>query len=248
LTNDNRPAVSPDGSRIAFTSPRSGSNQIWVADLRTGETSQVTNLPHARLGHQIWSPDGERIVFIFFGAKGRDLMSVRVSDGRTRLLVADDEHEWPVGYSPDGRTFYYAKGPDSAKTLWSIDGAMGTPVKALDARAQGFGLNPAGGYVYKVEDRFYSQAGPAAEPAVLFSQQLWDTTSFVVANSGIYCLSNDHRLVYHGFDDGVTRILIRFPEPPRPGIAVSPNEDFVYVDMLSRRMQITVIEDIRGLF
>jgi dipeptidyl aminopeptidase/acylaminoacyl peptidase len=71
------PRWSPDGSKLAFYSMRSGGLQLWVLDLRTGDSIQITNMlgginPDAlarftgwgddplRYG---WSPDGTRIAF-----------------------------------------------------------------------------------------------------------------------------------------------------------------------------------------
>jgi Tol biopolymer transport system component len=62
------PSWSPDGSRILFTSNRSGSSDnVWTmsadgSDLR--QVTRATDLVDFRGGHlAAWSPDGELIVF-----------------------------------------------------------------------------------------------------------------------------------------------------------------------------------------
>src|SRR5690606_20057026 len=77
---DARPALSPDGRQMAFTSDRTGSLQIWIADLQTGGVRQLPRLPSTPLGHLHWSPDGRRIAFTttLSHERGRDLFTARV--------------------------------------------------------------------------------------------------------------------------------------------------------------------------
>ncbi len=63
-------AWSPDGGRVAFVSERTGYSEIYVLDLATNQTTQLTNTaPDPRRGyppynkHPSWSPDGSQIVF-----------------------------------------------------------------------------------------------------------------------------------------------------------------------------------------
>jgi len=56
------PVWSPDGTRIAFLSNKSGTNQIHVMWLDTREVVQLTNLEHAPGGIK-WSPDGKHLAF-----------------------------------------------------------------------------------------------------------------------------------------------------------------------------------------
>ena len=59
---DAEPAVSPDGSRIVFTSSRSGDAELWSCDARGGDLRQLTEEPGYE-GAASFSPDGERIVY-----------------------------------------------------------------------------------------------------------------------------------------------------------------------------------------
>ncbi len=71
------PRWSRDGARLAFYSARSGSLQLWICDVRDGQTTQITDVvggirpnPLARFTGWVrdplrysWSPDGVKIVF-----------------------------------------------------------------------------------------------------------------------------------------------------------------------------------------
>jgi TolB protein len=49
-----QPSWAPDGRHIVFTSSRSGVRQLWVMDIETGRTRQLTKSAGSRLG--AWSP------------------------------------------------------------------------------------------------------------------------------------------------------------------------------------------------
>jgi TolB protein len=56
------PSFSPDGTRIVFEGHSAGDYDIYVGDLATGETEQLTDSPGDD-GWPAWSPDGEWIAF-----------------------------------------------------------------------------------------------------------------------------------------------------------------------------------------
>ena len=61
---DNDPRFSPDSSRLAFTSSRSGKDQIWILELSGGEAWQLST--KEAVSSIMWSPDGRSI---FYSAK-----------------------------------------------------------------------------------------------------------------------------------------------------------------------------------
>ncbi len=61
---DRSPRFSPDSSRLAFISNRSGSAQLWLLDMANGgEARQVTDLADG-VSQIAWSPDNRHIVYI----------------------------------------------------------------------------------------------------------------------------------------------------------------------------------------
>ncbi|PLR78897.1 peptidase [Bacillus sp. V3-13] len=56
------PRWSPDGSRVAFVSNRTGKNQIYILNAGGGEAKQVTFCRNGA-GSPVWSPDGTKIAF-----------------------------------------------------------------------------------------------------------------------------------------------------------------------------------------
>lgn len=60
--NDSSPRWSPDGTRLAFISNRSGDAQIHVRWMDSGETSVITSVTEPPRSFE-WSPDGTQIAF-----------------------------------------------------------------------------------------------------------------------------------------------------------------------------------------
>ncbi len=54
------PNISPDGSKIAFASNRSGSFEVWVCDADGSNAVQLTSYGIHGTGMPRWSPDGKR--------------------------------------------------------------------------------------------------------------------------------------------------------------------------------------------
>jgi Tol biopolymer transport system component len=134
---DASPAVSPDGTRIAFESERDGNSEIYVMDVAGGNVVRLTNDP-ARDSAPAWSPDSRRIAF----TSDRDNRAsadvyVMNADGSGVERVTTDLANWAPQFAPDGRRLAVQVNRD-VMVLDLIDGSR----RRLTAEPHD-GMNPA---------------------------------------------------------------------------------------------------------
>lgn len=83
--SDARPAWSPDGKRIAFSSGRSGTPNLWVVKPDGQELLQLTKASAAQTS-PTWSPDGREIAYVSAESGRVQLMTLNVKTGESHPL------------------------------------------------------------------------------------------------------------------------------------------------------------------
>jgi Tol biopolymer transport system component/DNA-binding winged helix-turn-helix (wHTH) protein len=145
------PVISPDGSRVAFMSNRSGSNEIWVCDSDGGNSQQLTSFGDAQTGTPRWSPDGRLIVFDSRIGGEANVYVVDANGGVPKKLETGTRMNSLPSWSHDGRWIYFASGPtDSSLTIWRVAAAGGHATQLIKTRSSMALESPDGQYVYFV--------------------------------------------------------------------------------------------------
>jgi TolB protein len=125
---DSYPSLSPDGRQLVFSSNRSGSAAIWLADAEG--TKPRLLFDGGSLGSDpataVWSPDGARIAFAMRPAGSVDeneseIYVMRADGSAVRRLTnapGDDSHPH---WSADGRRIFFnsARATSDLKADWS---------------------------------------------------------------------------------------------------------------------------------
>ena len=156
--NDDQPAFSPDGERIAFRSSRDGGG-IFVMG-RTGEgVRRVTSAGF----RPSWSPDGTRLVYATENVdmnpgnvEGRsELWTVSVQSGESKRLYEGDAIL--PAWSPNGERIAFARRSGAPPTgdIWTIPatGGEATAVIRDDPRDWAPAWSQDGRYLYFASDR-----------------------------------------------------------------------------------------------
>ena len=96
------PAISPDGSEIAFVS----GGDIWTAPANGGEARLLVSHP-ANESRPLYSPDGRRLAFISTRTGNGDIYVLTLDTGDLKRLTFDDSNDQLDAWSADGNWLYF---------------------------------------------------------------------------------------------------------------------------------------------
>ncbi len=116
-------ALSPDRTRVVFSSNRNGSFDLYLMDPDGGRLRRLTSGP-GNEGEPAWTPDGNRIVYTATSGTSTQI-AIMASDGseNRQLTIATGGNHSPT-VSPDGRTiaFVSARAGNHALYTMALDG------------------------------------------------------------------------------------------------------------------------------
>lgn len=104
VKKDGQAQSSPDGTKIVFTSGRTGNGDLYLIDLITGDLRQLTTSEDTDFFPQ-WSPDGKSIVYTTGGKQSHDIHIIRnvgTDMETTEVLVKWFFNDILPTFSPDG--------------------------------------------------------------------------------------------------------------------------------------------------
>jgi tricorn protease len=120
------PAISPDGSEIAFVS----GGDIWTAPTGGGEARLLVSHP-ATESRPLYSPDGGRLAFISTRTGNGDIYLLTLDTGDLKRLTFDDSNDQLDAWSADGRWLYFTSNSRDVGTtdIYRVSSEGGTPMQ-----------------------------------------------------------------------------------------------------------------------
>jgi Tol biopolymer transport system component len=145
-SQDERPALSPNGQTIAFVSDRGGKSGIWLIAAAGGSPRKLLDvLPLSSLS---WSRDGTAIVYAAAAGTWPGLWSVSVADGDARQITTPGVVGEPV-WSPTTDRIAYLEPATTGPSFVGLSfiASDGDPTSAKALRAPAISTGFANGMV-----------------------------------------------------------------------------------------------------
>jgi Tol biopolymer transport system component len=185
---------SPDGMKIAFTSDRSGTWQIWLAGPDGRAPKQVSQLDGSLTGGINWAPDSKHGVFDGRASGHSAIYLMDIATGVSTRLLPDSLSEDVLPYwSPDGQEIYFSSNKDGSVALYRM--AVNSRQVTLVAR-DGFRAIPTqdGHWIYystrsNVLWRVPAEGGTPTELPP--SLQTYSSSTWTVVGNNLLILKRD---------------------------------------------------------
>jgi Tol biopolymer transport system component/DNA-binding winged helix-turn-helix (wHTH) protein len=182
------PSFSPDGKQLAFSSARSGYEEIWVSMGDGSQPRQLTNFRSAVASSPRWSPDGRWIAFDAIIGNNPDIYLVRPEGGPPVRMTSEPSTEAQPNWSHDGRWLYFMSDRSGSKQVWKLPAGGGQSTQVT--RHGGFQAFESGDgrYVYYAKQwhgRGVWRVPVNGGPETLVSDMAWHNL-WTLAGDGLY--------------------------------------------------------------
>jgi Tol biopolymer transport system component/DNA-binding winged helix-turn-helix (wHTH) protein len=111
---------SPDSSRIAFQSVRSGTQEIWLASIDGTNLVKLTSFEGPLTGSPNWSPDGRQLAFDSRPKGQSHIYVTNVEGGVPRAVTEGAYNDIVPSWSRDGRWIYYGSNRSGSWQIWKV--------------------------------------------------------------------------------------------------------------------------------
>jgi Tol biopolymer transport system component/DNA-binding winged helix-turn-helix (wHTH) protein len=253
--DEHNPDFSADGTKITFTSTRSGTEEIWIANADGSAATQMTSVGGPNTSNSRWSRDGRTILFNSRRSGSSDLYVLDVATRSVQRLTDDPGDEYEPRWSRDGNWIYFASMRSGRPEVWKIASGGGPAVQVTRQGGVAAFESADGRWLYYAKDMtrptsiWRVPVDGGEETKVL--DGLSYSFNFAVSDKGIYLLAvrgtPPVRLIE--FFDLATRKTTSLHTLDRPfwfGFALAPDERSILFSKIdSGGSDLMLVENLR---
>jgi WD40-like Beta Propeller Repeat/Bacterial Ig-like domain (group 2) len=129
-----QPSLSPDRTRIVFSSNRSGTYDLHLMDADGRNVRRLTTDPGSE-GDPVWTPDGSRIVYTSTPKEGQpQLYALKLQGNPVQALTAPPGEHHSAAVSADGRTLAFVSTRDGNQEVYLMPLTGGATRRVTETR------------------------------------------------------------------------------------------------------------------
>jgi Tol biopolymer transport system component len=216
------PQYSPDGTRIAFQSNRSGSAEIWMSDADGANPVRLTEFNGPLAGAPQWCADGKRVALDARSSGSSSIWIVDIDERRPRPLASTNAQNSLPAWSADCRTILAS---DGRRSLYKLP-VEGGAAELFTGKDSYFAQMNGGNVVYNVKQPqgvalWTKPLAGGAESALPGMPRLDYADAWAVAPRGVYYTRTADggavALEFYDLANHATQRIAALPKPPAPG-------------------------------
>jgi uncharacterized protein YjdB len=112
--------LAPDRTRVAFSSNRNGSSDLYIMD-SDGRNLRRLTADAGNEGDPAWTPDGTQVVYTFTRGTTTQIAIMHVDGGETRPLTTSSGGNHSPSVSPDGRSIAFISVRDGNQEIYAMN-------------------------------------------------------------------------------------------------------------------------------
>ena len=224
---------SQDGSKIVFSSNRSGHSEIWDCNGDGSNPVQLTSLQSSS-GSPRWFPDGRRVVFDSDKEGHTEVYATDITTLVPHRLTNDSSDNVTPIVSPDGKWIYFASRRTGRFEIWRMPAEGGEAMQVTRNGGSWPQVSPDSKEVYYVAPNgvdVWQVAGAGGKE----TRVMGPVVDFAVAAEGIYFIEIGIRLYirstgdlkFFSFAKGTTEKAADIKLQMGTGLSVSPDGRYV---------------------
>jgi Tol biopolymer transport system component/DNA-binding winged helix-turn-helix (wHTH) protein len=249
---DAAPHISPFGDRIVFQSWRSGSRELWTAQMDGSNPVQLTNHPGQSAGNPSWSPDGKLVAFDARLNAFAHVYVIGTGGGKPRAITSGWYNDVAPNWSADGKFLYFGSNRSGTWQIWKepLDGSRAP--QQVTANGGVVAMESSDGqsiyYTRFMMSGLWQRPVTGGREKKLFDGPPADYPEYwTLSRDRLYVLSTeDGKFVLCRVDPatGQSHIMDTMKYSPTVGLSISPNgKTLVYSGLISASSHLTLVEE-----